>query len=126
MEIVDYKRLFEIKYVEGWSDEDVWYAKCRFCESLPVFNIYNIKNWHILNNDQRKKRFYTAIKRHINTHHPELILPKKTKILEQEATLNKGLYFLKNFPFRPYKDEPLKVWKPGNIVLPKKKESKSD
>lgn len=138
MEIIDYKRLFEIKYDGGWSDDNVWYAKCRFCGVLPIFNKYNIKNWNILNSDQRKKRFYTAIKNHIKTYHPELILPKRTKKLEQrEITFNKALnylknfpfrpikeevpleslHFLKNFPFRPIKEEVPKVWKPGKIVL---------
>ena len=132
MEIIDYKRLFEIKYDGGWSDDNVWYAKCKFCgaAAVPTFNIYNIKNWNILNSDQRKKRFYATIRHHIKTYHPELILPKRTKMREkQEIAMNNALHFLRNFPFRPYiKEEPLKVWKPGNIVLPhsgkEKKESK--
>lgn len=120
MKIIDYKRLFEITYDGGWSDDNVWYAKCKFCDALPIFNIYAVKDWNILNSDQRKKRFYAAIKRHIKTYHPELILPKRTKILEeQETALINALHFLKYFPFRPYvKEELLKVWKPGNIVLP--------
>jgi len=126
MKIIDYKRLFEITYDGGWSDDNVWYAKCRFCSALPVFNIYAVKDWNLLNSDQRKKRFYAAIKRHIKTNHPELILPKRTKMLEQqEVALNKGLYFLKTFPFRPYiKEEILKIWKPGDIVLHSGKEKK--
>jgi hypothetical protein len=84
MKIIDYKRLFEITYDGGWSDDNVWYARCRFCNALPVFNRYTIKDWNTLNNDQRKKRFYVAIKRHIKTYHPELILHKRTKILEQQ------------------------------------------
>lgn len=126
MKIIDYKRLFEIKYAGGWSDDNVWYAKCKFCGVLPIFNTYMIKNWNILNSDQRKKRFYATIKHHINAYHPEFILPKRTKKLEQqEIALDKALHFLNNFPFRPYiKEEPLKVWKPGIIVLPHSEKEK--
>ncbi len=142
MKIDDYKRLFEIKYDEGWSDDNVLYVNCRFCGILPIFNKYLIKNWNILNSDQRKKRFYSAIRHHIETYHPELILPKEIKMSEhkipEHTTLNKeqdialhnALHYLKNFPFRQHiKEEvPLKVWKPGIIVLPhsgkEKKESK--
>jgi hypothetical protein len=117
--IDDYKRLFEIKYEGGWSDEYVWYAKCKFCDALPIFNIYNIKNWNNLNIYQRKKRFYSSIIKHIKTIHPELILPKRKVLEQQEIALNKALHFLKNFPFRPHKEEePMKIWKPGTIVLP--------
>jgi hypothetical protein len=135
MKIDDYKRLFEIKYEGGWLDDNVWYAKCRICGTLPIFDKYQIKHWNVLNSDQLKKRFYAAIRHHINTYHHELIPPKKIKMpehmtlnKEQDITLNKSLHFLKNFPFRPYiKEEPLKVWKPGIIVLPhsgkEKKES---
>jgi hypothetical protein len=127
MKIDDYKKLFEIKYEGGWSDDTVIYAKCKTCGVLPIFDKYLIKNWYLLNGNQRKKRFYAAIMHHINTYHPGLILPKRIKMLEQDMAdivLNKALHFLKNFPFRPYiKEErldrvPLKVWKPGIIVLP--------
>lgn len=129
MKINDYKRLFEIKYDGGWSDDYVWYAKCKFCGgTLPTFDKYTYKNWSILNSEQRKKRFYATIKNHINTYHHRLILPDRTKKLEnQEIALNKALHFLKNFPFRPHKEEEqLKVWKPGTIVLPHKIKEKKD
>lgn len=124
MIVDDYKLLFEIKHEDGWLDNNILFASCKICKKL-IFDKYLIKNWYILNGDQRKKRFYATIRHHINTYHSELILPR-IKMLEQDMTLDKALHFLKNFPFRPYiKEErlneihisPLKVWKPGIIVL---------
>lgn len=125
MKIDDYKKLFEIKHEGGWLDNNVWYAKCKICEKL-IFDKYLIKNWYILDGDQRKKRFYAAIRHHINVYHHELIPSKRIKMLEKDVASNEALQFLKNFPFRPYiKEEklnethgaPLKFWKPGIIVL---------
>jgi hypothetical protein len=136
MKIDDYKRLFEIKYEGSWLDDNARYAKCRIC-GTPIFDKYLIKNWNVLDTDKIKKRFYAAIRHHINTYHHELILPKLPKKIkmsehtasnkDQDIALNKALHFLKNFPFRPYiKEEmPLKVWKPGIIVLPSEKEKKA-
>ncbi len=137
MKIDDYKRLFEIKYEGGWLDDNIWYAKCRICGTL-IFDKYLIKNWNVLDSEQIKKRFYAAIRHHINAYHHELIIPKLPKKVkmpkhvlnkEQDIALINSLHFLKNFPFRPYiKDEPLKMWKPGAIVLPHsgKEKKKSD
>lgn len=135
MKIDDYKRLFEIKYEGGWLDDNVWYAKCRICGTLPIFDKYMIKNWNVLDSDQIKKRFYAAIRHHINTFHHELILPKLPKKIkmskhelekEQDIALINSLHFLKNFPFRPIEEAPLKVWKPGTIVLPHSRKEKKD
>ncbi len=124
MKIDDYKKLFEIRHEEGWSDDNIWFAKCKICKKL-IFDKYMIKNWYILNSDQRKKRFYTAIRLHINTYHSELI-PPRIKMLERDMTSDDAFHFLKNFPFRPYVKEErlnkirrksLKAWKPGIIVL---------
>lgn len=57
MKISDYKKFFVLKHEGGWLDDDVWYAKCKICGTLPTFNKYVIKNWYNLNGDQRKKDF---------------------------------------------------------------------
>ncbi len=101
MKIDDYKRLFEIRHEGGWLDDNVWFAKCKICGKI-IFDKYLIKNWYILNGDQRKKRFYVTIRHHVNTYHSELIPPKIIKLMEQDIALKKALRFLKNFPFRPY------------------------
>lgn len=129
MKIEDYKRFFEIKHEGGWLDDNVWYAKCKICGISPIFDKYLIKNWYFLNGYQRRKRFYAAIRHHINVYHHELIPSRRTKILGQDVISDEALHFLQNFPFRPLKKEKLvekddvqlKFWKPGTIILPKKK-----
>jgi hypothetical protein len=129
--IEDYKKLFEIKHEGGWSDDDVWYARCKICGILPIFDKYMIRNWYNLNGYQRKKRFYASIRHHVNTYHHELIPSRRIKILEQYLISDEALQFLQNFPFRPIKEEklhihrlnnihkvPLTFWKPGPINLP--------
>ncbi len=76
MKIDDYKILFELKHEGGWLDENVLFATCKICRKL-IFDKYMIKNWITLNNDQRKKKFYTIIRHHINKYHHELIPLKK-------------------------------------------------
>ena len=125
MTIDDYKKLFEIKHEDGWLDDNVWLAECKICRKL-IFDKYLIKNWYTLNGDQRKKKFYAAIRHHIDMYHSELMPPRRIKLVEQDMASNEALHFLKNFPFRPHiKEEmlndihvaPLKTWKPGIIVL---------
>lgn len=106
MKIDDYKKLFEVKHEEGWLDENIWLAKCKICGKL-TFDKYLIKNWYNLDGDKRKKKFYAAIKYHINTFHSEMIL-YGIKKLEKDIPSNESLHFLKNFPFRPLKEEKLK------------------
>jgi nicotinic acid phosphoribosyltransferase len=130
MKIDDYKKLFKLEHEGGWLDENVWYATCKICEALPVFDKYMIENWNILNDERRKKIFYSRIRRHVNVYHQELISSSKGKLLEQFAASEKAFHFLKNFPFRPYiKEEklnevkndihriPMKIWKPKTISL---------
>lgn len=139
MKIEEFKKLFEIKYEGGWSDENAWYARCKICGILPIFDKYTIRNWFNLNGYQRKKRFYAAIRHHINVYHHELLPYRRTKILGQHIISDDALQFLQNFPFRPLKEEklnktyvldntnmsPLKFWRPGIIILPQGgKESK--
>jgi len=132
MNIEDYKKLFELKHEGGWSDDNVWYARCKICGILPIFDKYTIRNWYNLNDYQRKKRFYAAIRHHVNIYHHELMPSRRTTLLEQYAISGEALKFLQNFPFRPVKEEklnkshilnkihiaPLKFWKPGLINLP--------
>lgn len=76
MKIEDYKKLFEIKHEGGWLDDNVLFATCKICRKL-IFDKYLINNWYTLDNDQRKKKFYTIIRHHISTYHHELIPLKK-------------------------------------------------
>jgi hypothetical protein len=124
MKIDDYKKSFEIKHEEGWMDDNVWFAKCKICWKI-IFDKYLIRNWYLLNGNQRKKRFYTAIRRHINTYHSELVI-ERIKLVEQDIALKKSLHFLKNFPFMSLKEEriPPKIWKPEIIVLPNKRQNR--
>lgn len=85
MIIDDYKNLFEIKHEEGWLDNNILFAKCKICGKL-IFDRYIIKNWYTLDDDQRKKKFYTTIRRHINTYHSESIPHKRTKLMEQDMS----------------------------------------
>jgi hypothetical protein len=101
MIIDDYKKLFELKHEEGWLDNNIWLAKCKICGKL-IFDKYLIKNWYILNGDQRKKKFYATIRHHINTYHSELIPHKRIKLVEQDIASSEAFEFLKNFPFRSY------------------------
>ena len=123
MTIEDYKKLFEIKHEKGWQDDNVWFAKCKICDKI-IFDKYFIKNWYDLDGYQRRKKFYAVIRHHIDIYHHESKPYKRIRISEIDRISNEALFFLQNFPFRPYVKEemlnkkhiaPLKTWKPGKI-----------